>query len=154
MWTDSLSLKEEKAYLAEIKELKKTKPRLAELSKLQNKVEGLKANSSDDLRDRNRSLGEMMQTLYHQKLEIQEKLKALTEKRKLEVGDVGGEVEKKEAIQKKIQALVAERTELKEAFRAQMTEYKAWQAEQRRIRNEKYQEERKAQEAEWKMKKM
>merc|ERR1711972_641067 len=105
-------------------------------------------------RDRNRSLGEMMQTLYHQKLEIQEKLKALTEKRKAEVGDVGGEVEKKEAIQKKIKALVDERTELKDAFRAQMTEYKAWQAEQRRIRNEKYQEERKAQEAQWRMKKM
>merc|ERR1711953_130169 len=35
-----------------------------------------------------------------------------------------------------------------------MQEYKAWQAEQRRIRQEKYQEERKEQEKEWKLKKM
>merc|ERR1711971_484189 len=35
-----------------------------------------------------------------------------------------------------------------------MTEFKAHLAEQRRIRNEKYQEEKKAQEAEWKMRKM
>merc|ERR1719361_283216 len=35
-----------------------------------------------------------------------------------------------------------------------MNEYKAWQADQRRIRQEKYQEERKAQEAAWKIRKM
>merc|ERR1719421_911038 len=96
----------------------------------------------------------MMQTLYQQKLAIQEKLKELTEKRKAEVGDVGGDVEKREAVQKKIQALVAERSELRDAFKAQMTEFKAHLAEQRRIRNERDQEERKAQEAEWRMKKM
>merc|ERR1711953_1277301 len=35
-----------------------------------------------------------------------------------------------------------------------MQEYKAWQAEQRRIRQEKYQEERKEQDKAWKLQKM
>merc|ERR1712176_287982 len=38
--------------------------------------------------------------------------------------------------------------------REQMQQFKAYQAEQRRVRQEKYQEERKAQEAAWKIKKM
>merc|ERR1712176_1129386 len=100
------------------------------------------------------SLGELMQTLYHKKVAIQERLKELTEKRKAEVGDVGGDVEKREAVQAKIQVLVKERSDLRDAFKAQMTEFKAYLAEERRKRNERYQEEKKAQEAEWKMKKM
>merc|ERR1712066_1200300 len=49
---------------------------------------------------------------------------------------------------------VGERSKLRDEFRQQQNEYKAWQAEQRRIRQEKYQEERKAQDAAWKIKKM
>merc|ERR1712050_390614 len=47
-----------------------------------------------------------------------------------------------------------QRAKLRDDFKQEMNEYKAWQAEQRRIRQEKYQEERKAQEAAWKIKKM
>merc|ERR1712217_994093 len=67
------------------------------------------------------------------------------------MGDV---MQKRDDIQKKIQDLVAERQRLREEFKNEMNEYKAWQADQRRIRQEKYQEERKAQEAAWKIKKM
>merc|ERR1712072_611065 len=67
---------------------------------------------------------------------------------------MGGIIEQKEAIQKKIAEKVTERQALRDAHREAMTAYKAWQAEQRRIRNEKYQEERKARDAEWKLQKM
>merc|ERR1712187_592221 len=43
---------------------------------------------------------------------------------------------------------------LRDEFRQAQYEYKTWQAEQRRIRQEKYQEERKEQEKAWKIKKM
>merc|ERR1712039_1011005 len=86
--------------------------------------------------------------------EIQERLKALNEKRQGQVGDMSEVMEKREAVQKKIAELVAERQRLREEFKNEMNEYKAWQADQRRIRQEKYQEERKAQEAAWKIKKM
>merc|ERR1712217_599974 len=63
-------------------------------------------------------------------------------------------MEKREAVQKKIAELVGQRSKLRDDFKQEMNEYKAWQADQRRIRQEKYQEERKAQEAAWKIKKM
>merc|ERR1712014_343372 len=63
-------------------------------------------------------------------------------------------IEKREVVQKKIADLVGQRSQLRDDFRQAQYEYKAWQAEQRRIRQEKYQEERKAQEAAWKIKKM
>merc|ERR1712066_348478 len=49
---------------------------------------------------------------------------------------------------------VGERSRIRDEFRAQQNDYKAWQAEQRRIRQEKYQQERQAQDAAWKIKKM
>merc|ERR1712013_634733 len=61
---------------------------------------------------------------------------------------------KREAIQKQIQELIGERSKLREDFREQMQQFKVWQAEQRRLRQEKYQQERKAQEAAWMIKKM
>merc|ERR1711879_936164 len=143
--TESLSLKDEKALLLEIKELKKTKPKLSQFSKLQDSVANL--DSGKDLKERSKELAEVMQSFFNQKVAIQERLKALNEKREKETGDISVDYTKRDDIQKKIQELVTERSALRDAFKAEMTEYKAYQAEQRRIRNEKYQEERKAQDA-------
>merc|ERR1719386_212176 len=79
MWTDSISLKEEKTLLAEIKELKKNKPKLSELSKLQSNVENFDygSNSKEKLSE----LRDQMAILYTKKTQIQEKMKALNEKR-------------------------------------------------------------------------
>merc|ERR1711933_58673 len=67
---------------------------------------------------------------------------------------MGEVIEKREVVQKKMADLVGQRSQLRDEFRQAQQEYKAWQAEQRRIRQEKYQEERKAQEAAWQIKKM
>merc|ERR1711934_463659 len=95
-----------------------------------------------------------MGILFEKKKEIQERLKEVNEKRTSQVGDMSDVMEKREAIQKKIAEFVKERSDLRDAHKAAMSEYKAFQAEQRRIRNEKYQEERKAKDAEWKLQKM
>merc|ERR1712232_419453 len=63
-------------------------------------------------------------------------------------------MEQREAVQKQIAELVGQRSTLRDDFRQAQYEYKAWQADQRRIRQEKYQEERKEQEKAWKIKKM
>merc|ERR1712217_556660 len=152
LWTESISLKDEKQLLAEIKELKKNKPKLAELSKLQNNVENF--DTGANLKEKNAQLRDQMQILFQKKTEIQERLKALNEKRQGQVGDMSEVMEKREQVQKKIADLVGQRSKLRDDFKQEMNEYKAWQADQRRIRQEKYQEERKAQEAAWKIKKM
>merc|ERR1719335_1942065 len=63
-------------------------------------------------------------------------------------------MEQRETIQKKIAELVAKRSELRDAHKAAVIEYKTWQSEQRRLRQAKYDEERKAKEAEWRLQKM
>merc|ERR1712013_860754 len=80
--------------------------------------------------------------------------KALNEKRQGQVGDMSEVMEQREAVQKKIAELVGQRSTLRDEFRQAQYEYKAWQAEQRRIRQGKYQEKRKEQEKAWKIKKM
>merc|ERR1712050_404636 len=152
LWTESISLKEEKTLLAEIKDLKKNKPKLSELSKLQSNVENF--DNGTNQRAKLNELRDQMAILYNKKLQIQEKMKALNDKRQSQVGDMTGIVEKREAVQKKIADLIQQRSALRDEFRAAQQEYKAWQAEQRRIRQEKYQEERKEQEKAWKLKKM
>merc|ERR1712151_212408 len=152
LWTESISLKEEKALLAEIKELKKNKPKLSELSKLQSNVENF--DNGTNQRAKLNELRDQMAILYNKKTQIQEKMKALNEKRQGQVGDMSEVMEKRDDIQKKIADLVGQRSKLRDDFKQEMNEYKAWQAEQRRLRQEKYQEERKAQEAAWKIKKM
>merc|ERR1712151_965646 len=152
LWTESISLKEEKALLAEIKELKKNKPKLSELSKLQSNVENF--DNGTNQRAKLNELRDQMAILYNKKTQIQEKMKALNEKRQGQVGDMSEVMEQREAIQKQIAELIGQRAKLRDDFKQEMNEYKAWQAEQRRIRQEKYQEERKAQEAAWKIKKM
>merc|ERR1712014_35288 len=97
---------------------------------------------------------DQMAILYNKKKQIQEKMKALNEKRQNQVGDMSDVMEKREAIQKKVAELIGEKNKLRDDHRQAMQDYKAWQAEQRRIRQEKYQEERKEQEKEWKLKKM
>merc|ERR1712217_860483 len=108
LWTESISLKDEKQLLAEIKELKKNKPKLAELSKLQNNVENF--DSGTNLREKNAQLRDQMQVLFLKKTEIQERLKALNEKRQGQVGDITEVMEKRETVQKKIAELVGQRS--------------------------------------------
>merc|ERR1711972_550147 len=146
--TESISLKEEKTLLAEIKDLKKNKPKLSELSKLQSNVENF--DNGTNQRAKLNELRDQMAILYNKKTQIQEKMKLLNEKRQGQVGDMSEVMEKRDAVQKQIAELVGQRSTLRGDFRQAQREYKEWQAEQRRIRNEKYQEERKEQEKAWK----
>merc|ERR1712050_263592 len=152
LWTESISLKEEKTLLAEIKDLKKNKPKLSELSKLQSNVENF--DNGTNQRAKLNELRDQMAILHGKKTQIQEKMKLLNEKRTSQVGDMSDVMAQRDAVQKVIAELVGQRSTLRDEFRQAQYEYKAWQAEQRRIRQEKYQQKRKEQEKAWKIKKM
>merc|ERR1719436_1344083 len=79
LWTESITLKEEKTLMAEIKDLKKNKPKLSELSKLQSNVENF--DNGTNQRAKLNELRDQMAILYNKKTQIQEKMKALNEKR-------------------------------------------------------------------------
>merc|ERR1712061_959254 len=118
---------------------------------LQSNVENF--DNGTDQRAKLNELRDQMTILYNKKTQIQERMKALNEKRQGQVGDMSAMKELRVAVQKKIAELVGQRSTLRDEFRQAQCEYKAWQAEQRRIRQEKYQQNRKEQEKAWKIKK-
>merc|ERR1719161_3022720 len=63
-------------------------------------------------------------------------------------------MEKTDAIQKKIQENIAERTRLREEFNESKKKFQEYLAEQRKIKQERYQEEQKARQAEWKLRQL
>merc|ERR1719353_2453353 len=141
MQHETLNLKDEKAYMKEIAELKKNKPKLSQLSQLSNKVENLDAGT--DLQAKKRELNEQFSILYEKKKGISEKFKELQDSRSQKEGDLGQVREQKDAKQTKIRELIEERNKLRDAFTEEKRQYKIFQDEQRRIRNEKMAEERK-----------
>merc|ERR1712100_1009595 len=62
LWTESISLKDEKAFIAEIKELKKNKPKVSQVSQMEGKLADFKNESGASLKEqRNELNGQMAQ---------------------------------------------------------------------------------------------
>merc|ERR1712139_75696 len=95
-----------------------------------------------------------MAVFREQKKAIQERLSELNEKRKEQMGDMPQILEKKDAIQKKIQEKIIERNTLRDDFNAEKRAFAEYLNEQRKIKQERYQEEQKARQAEYKIRQM
>merc|ERR1719215_2093601 len=133
MVSESISLKEEKELMKEISELKKNRPKVT-------KVNAMKDSLSN--RDTGAGLKENIGN-------IQEQLTALNEARKEQMGDLPQIIEKRDALGKKIQEKIQERNSLRDAFREKEREFNNFKNEQRRLRQEKYQEEKASMRAEY-----
>jgi len=154
MWTESVSLKDEKAYIAEIKELKKNKPKVSQVTQMEGKLQDFKNDNGLSLKEQRNEINTQMATFREQKKGIQERLAALTEERKAQMGDMPEILEKKDAIQKKIQEKIAERSKLRDEFNVAKRAFQEYLNEQRKIKQERYQEEQKARQAEYKIRQM
>merc|ERR1719272_198443 len=137
---DSISLKEEKAYMVEIKELRKNKPKLNQLSEMKDKLENF--DFGTDLRGKKEELNEAFGILYEKKKEIIGRLNELRDEWKAKQGDVSEERTKREELQKKVAEHITERNALRDAFGEQKREFQIYLNEQRRVKQEKYQEDR------------
>merc|ERR1711865_1003352 len=89
--------------------------------------------------------------LYEKKKEIMGRLNELRDEWKAKQGDVSEERTKREELQKKVAEHITERNALRDAFGEQKREFQIYLNEQRRIKQEKYQEDRKKQDQEWKI---
>jgi len=149
MLHESISLKEEKAYMVEIKELKKNKPKLNQLSEMKDKLDNF--DFGTDLKGKREELNEAFGILYEKKKEIMGRLNELRDEWKSKQGDVSEERTKREELQKKVAELITERNALRDAFGEQKREFQIYLNEQRRIKQERYQEDRAKQQQEWKV---
>merc|ERR1719373_786883 len=144
--TDTMSLKEEKEYLKEIAELKRNRPKVSQV----NKLEGDVANRDfGNFKEQIGNLNEELALYRDGKRKVQEKLSALMESRKEQLGDLPTIIEERDGIGKKIAEKVAERNALRDDFRAKEREFNQYLAEQRRQRQERAMVERAARQAEY-----
>jgi len=130
----SISLKDEKAYMVEIKELKKNKPKVAQLGQMQDNASTFDAGK--DLVAQKNQLNEQMAILREKKKGIQDRLTEVTEARKAQMGDFGGVAEERDTISTKIKELIAQRSTMRDAFNNAKREFQSYLAEQRRIKQE------------------
>jgi len=100
MSTESLTLKVEKDYMLEIKELKKSKPKLAQVSEIANKLADF--DTGGNLAEQRKEINENMARLFDQKKEIQERLGELNASRENQMGDYKEVMEKQNGIKETI----------------------------------------------------
>jgi len=132
---ETMTLKAEKELMAEMKELKKCKPRVSELAKSKSQLEELSMH-----KPAGDALNELKSEAYKCREErkvIYDKLAELTEENQAKRGGLDGEYEEKKKISEEIQALIQKRKEIRDESYEQQREYRKYQDEQRQKRQER-----------------
>jgi len=147
MCIESVSLKQEKEYLKEISELKKNRPKVGQVHKME---EGLANRDTGlNLRENIGTINEEMALYRDGKRQVSQKLNELNESRKEQLGDLPKYIEERDALGKKIKEQMDKRNEIRDAFRGKEREFNAFKNEQRKAKQEKYMEEQNKKKAEW-----
>jgi len=150
MWTTSLSLKEEKKYLDEIKELKRCKPKVSKLKGMEAQMEGKKPGSNTEgLREEIQKQSSDIKEAKEQKRLISAEYAKLNEERQKQMADMPELFEERQKLQDQIQEKIKKRNELRDEFRDQEKAYNAYMNEIRKIRAEKAAEARLERQAEF-----
>jgi len=147
MHHSSMSLKDEKKCMDEIKELKRNRPKVAGIKKMESSLGSGDAGAS--MKEQRKGIGEQMGRYIEEKRKVSEKLKELNEQRKAETGDLPALIEEREALSLKIRELNGKRNEIRAEKRQQEQDYYAYQAEVRKLRQERSAKEREERQAEY-----
>lgn len=145
LWTESVSLKEEKAKLEEIKRLKKDKPNVmkvhmkeAELNAQQEQVTSSSGNLSAELD----ALKKEIEVHKAKKDEWNTQLTSLVEERKAQTGGMSELFETREGLNGKIREQIKLRDALRDEFKQKEREYYEFSRQQREARRQKAEAER------------
>merc|ERR1719499_1350826 len=144
-----MTLKQEKEYLKEIQELKRNRPKVGQVNKMEDSLNNRDTGAS--LRDNIGTINEEMALYRDGKRQVSQALAALNEGRKEQLGDLPKYIEERDEIGKKIKAEMEKMFALRDDFRQKERDFNAWKNEQRRARQDKINEERQAKQAEWEM---
>jgi len=147
MSTESMPLREEKKMLEQIKEMKKRKPKIAELNQRQAAVDNFDVGAP--LKDQLDGYKESLSTLRGQKRELTEALNALIAENKEKTGDMTELFNQRDVLNKVAQEAIQRRAELRDQFRQANNEYQQWENDQRKAKADKRREEKAQRDAEW-----
>lgn len=152
LWTDSISLKEEKELLKEIQELKRNRPKVSKVNEMEASLGTFDAGMS--MKDKVSKINEEMFKYREGKREVQAQLAELMDGRKTQLGDVPQLITERDEIGQKIQAKIKEKNELRDEFRSSEREFNNYLGELRRVRQEKAMEERAAREKDYRLRQL
>jgi len=147
LWTESVSLKQEKDYLKEIQELKRNRPKVGQVNKMESSLAS--RDTGSNLKESIGTINEEMALYRDGKRQVSAKLAELNESRKDQLGDLPKYIEQRTELGKKIQDEMNKRNALRDAFREKEREFNAWKNEQRKKKQEQYAEEANKRKAEW-----
>merc|ERR1719316_1760519 len=154
MWTSSLSLKEEKKYLDEIKELKRSKPKVSKLKGMEAEMEGRKPGANtESIREEIQKQSSDIKEAKEQKRLIAAEYAKLNEERQKQMSDMPELFEERQKLQTLIQDKIAARNKIRDEFREKEKEFNGYMNEIRKIRAEKAAEARTERQAEMEVKK-
>merc|ERR1712050_540044 len=142
LWTESVPLKEEKKYLLELQELKRNKPKVSQVGKMEENLTALREGVS--MKETVQEINQAMAKHREEKKVIQEKLSKLRDERKEKLGDVPQWIDERQKLSEEIGEKVKQKNVIRDEFKAKEREYYQYLAEVRRLRQEKQQEERMA----------
>merc|ERR1712032_1175656 len=143
--TESISLKEEKKYLLELQELKRNRPKVSKVNKMEDDLTAFREGVSGNMAEMKATIQEInaaMAKHREEKKVIQEKLAKIRDERKEKLGDVPAWVDERNGIGEKVQEKIKEKNAIRDEFKAKEREYYQYLADVRKARQEKQQEER------------
>jgi len=150
MWTSSLSLKEEKKYLDEIKELKRSKPKVSKLKNMEADMENRpKGANTEGIREEIQKQSSDIKEAKEQKRLISAEYAKLNEERQKQMADMPELFEERQKLATQIQDKIRSRNEIRDAFREKEKEFNAYMNEIRKIRAERAAEQRSERQAEF-----
>merc|ERR1712203_505904 len=143
--TESMALKDEKKYMLELSELKKNRPKVSKVNKMEGDLNAFReGQSGGEMKATIQEINAAMAKHREEKKICQEKLAKLRDERKAKLGDVPQWHDERTKLSEEIQEKVKEKNAVRDEFKAKEREYYQYLAEVRKARQEKVQEERMA----------
>lgn len=147
--TETMTLKQEKDFLKEISDLKKNRPKVGQVNKMEDSFSN--RDTGTHLRENIGTVNEELSQYRDGKRTVAAELTKLNEARKDQLGDLPKYIEERDNIGKKIKEQIEIRNQKRDEFRQKEREFNQWRNEQRQARQAKINEERSAQKAQWEM---
>jgi len=144
--TDTIPLKEEKDLIKEIQELKRNRPKVAQVNKLEDGLNKFEVGGG--VKETLQTIGEQIRNWMQEKSKVLEERDALNKEYEGKVGDDKAYEERNELSQK-IREKQEERSNIREEFRKEEREFQEVLRKKKDEQQERYQAERVAREKEW-----
>jgi uncharacterized coiled-coil DUF342 family protein len=145
--TDTLTLKVEKDLLKEISELKRNRPKVSQVNKLE---EGLSSfDAGGNTKETLSTISEQIRTWLQEKAKVVEELQKLQDAHKDKVGDLSGDIEARNELGKQVAEKIQERNKVRDDFRAEEKVFQEKLREKRAQQQERIAAEREQRQKEW-----